>query len=91
MACFWYLQEDYGIIFAGKNWIIDIKRKDKGATTKIVANEPTINVNEQLKVLNDLYIKRGIKNCGFNGFVLKEIISIKKNYDSIHLFPSSRL
>ena len=52
------------------------KRKGEGATIKIVANQSTINVNEQLKVLNDLYIKHGIKDYGFNNFILKEIISI---------------
>ena len=61
MACIWSLYEDYRIILDGKNRIIDIKRKDKGATIKIAADESTINVNEQLKILNDLYIKHGLK------------------------------
>ena len=78
MTCFWSLYEDYRNILAEKNWIIDIKRKDEGVTIKIVANESTINVNEQLKILNDLYIKHGIKNYGFHNFIVKEIISIKK-------------
>ena len=63
---------------AEKSWIIDIKRKDEGATSKIVAKESTINVNEQLKILNDLYMKHDIKNYGFNNFIVKEIISIRK-------------
>ena len=78
MACFWSLYEDYRNILAGKNWIIDIKRKDVGATIKIVAKESTVNVNEQLKILNDLYMKHDIKNYGFNNFIVKEIISIRK-------------
>ena len=78
MTCVWSLYEDYRNILAEKNWIIDIKRKDEGVTIKIVANESTINVNEQLKILNDLYIKHGIKNYGFHNFIVKEIISIKK-------------
>ena len=78
MACFWSLYEDYRNILAVKNWIIDIKTKDEGATIKIVASESTINFIEQLEILNDLYIKHGSKNYGFNNFIVKEIISIKK-------------
>ena len=74
MACIWSLYEDYRIILDGNNRIINIKRKDKGGTIKIAANESTINVNEQLKILNDLYIKHDIKNYGFNNFIVKEIM-----------------
>ena len=78
MACFWFLYEDYQNILAERSWIINIKRKDKGGTIKIVADESTININEQIKILNDLYIKHGIKNYVFTNFIVKEIISIKK-------------
>ena len=50
-----------------------------------------INVNEQLKNLNDLYIKHGTKSYGFNNFIVKEIVSIKKNHDSIYLLSSGLL
>ena len=91
MSCFWSLHEHYQNILVGKNWIIIIKKKNEGATIKIVVNESTTNVNEQLKILNDLCIKHGIKNYGFNNFIVKEILLIKKNYDSIYLFSSSHL
>ena len=91
MACIWSLYEDYRIILDGKNRIIDIKRKDKGATIKIAADESTINVNEQLKILNDLYIKHDIKNYGFNNFIAKEIMIRKKELLFDIPFFSSRL
>ena len=91
MACIWSLYEDYRIILDRKNRIIDIKRKDKGATIKIAANESTINVNEQLKILNDLYIKHDIKNYGFNNFIVKKIMIREKELLFDIPFFSSRL
>ena len=86
MACFWSLYEDYQNILAERNWIIDIKRKDKGGTIKIVANESTINVTEQIKILNNLYIKHGIKNYVFSNFIVKEIISLEKLWFDVPFF-----
>ena len=50
---------------------MDIKRKDEGTIIKIVASESRININEELKILNDLYIKHSIKNYDFNNFIVK--------------------
>ena len=56
MSCFWFLYRKYCEIISGKNWIIDLKRKDAYTTIKLICNSSDINVNRQLEILNDLYV-----------------------------------
>ena len=73
-----------------KNWILDLKRKDKHTIIKVISNSLDISVNKQLKYLNLLYSKYNIKDYGFDNFFVKEVISIKCNYDSMYLFICNR-
>ena len=77
------------IISLEKNSIIDLKGKDKHTIIKFICNSSDINVNKQLEYLT-LFSKYNIKDYGFDNFFVKEVISIKCNYDSMYLFTSNR-
>ena len=57
---------------------------------KIIANENDIDPYKDLDILNRLYDDSKISNDGFEWFVLREIIYVKKYYRSIFIFKSSR-
>ena len=73
-----------------KNWIVNIAREDVFVAIKIIANRANIDPHKELAVLNRLFDECKISDYGFQCFILKEIISIKKYYDSIFIFKSSR-
>ena len=91
MSFFWLLYREYCDSISVENWIIDLKRKDKHTIIKVIGNSSDINVNTELEYLNLLYSKYNIKDYGFDIFFVKEVISIKCNYDSMYLFISNRL
>ena len=91
MACFWPLYQKYLEIDTGKNWIINLKRNGCCSRIKIVSNKFDIDVNKQLKVLNDLYVDFGIRNYGYDNFFAKEIIAVKKSSGSIFIFTFNKL
>ena len=70
MSFFWLLYREYCDSISVKNWIIDLKRKDKHTIIKVIGNSSDINVNTQLEYLNLLYSKYNIKDYGFDIFVL---------------------
>ena len=73
-----------------KNWILDIVHEYGFVTIKIIPNRDDINPYKELAVLNRLFDECKISDYGFQCFILKEIISIKKYYNSIFIFKSSR-
>ena len=75
MACFWSLYEHYRENLQIKNCIIDLKRKDPKTIINLVCNEIDIDVKKEFIIVN----------YGFDIFVVTEIISMKKNYDSIKI------
>ena len=70
MSFFWLLYREYCDSISVKNWIIDLKRKDKHTIIKVIGNSSDINVNTQLEYLNLLYSKYNSKDYGFDIFVL---------------------
>ena len=78
MGCFWSLYRKYCELNIGKNWIIDLKRNDRCCQIKIICNKVDINTCNQLKILANSYNDYDIKNYGFDNFVVKEIITVKK-------------
>ena len=79
MSGFWLLYKEYCE-----------KRKDKHTVIKVICNSSDIDVNKQLEYLSLLYSKYNIKDYGFDNFFVKDVISIKCNYDSMYLFISNR-
>ena len=73
-----------------KNWIFDIIREDGFDAIKIMANKNNIDPYKELNMLNRLYDECKFSDYRFEWFVLTEIISVKKYYDSIFGFKSSR-
>ena len=63
-----------------------LQDKKENVTIKVIWNQYSINVNEQLEYLNLLYLRHVIKKYGFNNFFVTKIRSIKPNDDSTSLF-----
>ena len=75
----------------GKNWIIDLKRRDASTLFKVICNFRDIDPYKECKVLKELYEKYNIGDSGFDLFFVTQIKAVKYSYDYNFIFKSNRL